>query len=108
MNETILLVVPDAYEEHLAEFTDLLDCDFAINQVENTVEHGSPSEEHERPLRFQVATVRQARGRGIDTGDGLYLRRRDGSWQILGYSVSFEGLSEIVREAYAKLPAISG
>jgi hypothetical protein len=107
MNETILLVVPDEYSEHVDNgFKDLLDGDFAINYLESTVEPGRPSDEHERPLEFQVVTVTQARKRGIDTGDGLYLRRYDGTWQILGYSVNFDGLRDIIHEAYTKAHAI--
>jgi hypothetical protein len=103
MNETILLVVPDEYSEHVDNgFKDLLDGDFSINNVESTVEPGRPADEHDRPLEFQVATVSQARKRGITTGDGLYLRRRDGTWQILGHSVNFQGLQDIIHEAYAK------
>jgi hypothetical protein len=107
MNETILLVVPDEYSEHIDNgFKDLLDGDFAINYLESIVEPGRPSDEHERPLEFQVATVTQARKRGIDTGDGLYLRRYDGTWQVLGYSVNFDGLRDIIHEAYTKTQAI--
>ena len=90
MNETILLVVPDEYSEHIDNgFKDLLDGDFSINNVESTVEPGRPADS-------------QARKRGITTGDGLYLRRRDGTWQILGHSVNFQGLQDIIHEAYAK------
>lgn len=108
MNETILLVVPDEYSEHLDNgFAELLDGDFSINSVEGTVEPGRPADEHDRSLEFQVATVSQARKRGITTGDGLYLRRRDGTWQVLGYSVNFQGLKDIIHEAYGKAHAIA-
>lgn len=103
MTETIMLVVPDDYAEYVdSGFQELLDGDFAINYLESTVEPGRPADEHERPLEFQVATVAEARKRGIDTGDGLYLRRYDGTWQILGHSINFAGLREIIHEAYTK------
>lgn len=98
MTKTILLVIPNTYASW--QFEHLTDRSYTINMLERTVEEGEPHDEHEEALFFEVVTAASARSRGITTGEGCYLRNRDGSWQILGYSVQLDGLDEICRAAW--------
>jgi len=103
MTAKILIVLgTDAADDALAQRMDdaLAETAWVIDRRADVVREwldGDEEDEGVEGLHFDVAAESPP---GVTTGPGDYLRTEGGTWQVLGYTVRFDGLREITESAW--------